>query len=446
MVMFLVLGMVLISAVAVIGGLFFLMKKETAKDPDKDAVLITDISELKSQISPEEISVTSGPVDELSEAKAKLASLEQASTAGPTILSEPSPAGESKFPRIIGNDPSVAVSESDSSLQTRVRELEEAVQAVSAKAIRQAEEAVALIENLMRENEALKAGAGQLSSVGSSTLDVDLNKLILELREKNNILDNQLDLGSSKISQLETQLGVIRKEMGQQLLEANATIARLKAESETQDRVGQESHLAEKRELDEWREKTSRQMRDMEDSLAQTKEENLLLKDAKKLLEAKLSVLEDDYKKQLDDAKAVVQMLTGEKESASQRAMDLDQSVNKLKELNATLIDKAKILQFELNRQRAQATGMERVCGNFKTQLEELFTTVEQAKRDNERLVQERANLENGFASLKNENTRLVEKDREHQLELQKTKEQMSRFSKIYDNFKSNLKDVSDDN
>jgi chromosome segregation ATPase len=88
---------------------------------------------------------------------------------------------------------------------------------------------------------------------------------------------------------------------------------------------------------------------------------------------------------------------------------------------------------------------MERVCSNFKTQLEELFETVEKAKKDNERLLQERANLENGFASLKTENSRLVEKDREHQLELQKTKEQMNRFSKIYDNFKSNLKDVSDD-
>jgi chromosome segregation ATPase len=186
-------------------------------------------------------------------------------------------------------------------------------------------------------------------------------------------------------------------------------------------------------------------LRDMEETLAKTREENLLLKDAKKLLEAKISVLEDDFKKQLDDAKAIVHTLTGEKEAVQQRTTELEQNMEKLKELNATLIDKAKILQFELNRQRAQATGMERVCNNFKTQLEELFETVEKTKKDNERLLAERMNLESGVASLKSENSRLVEKDREHQMELQKTKEQMNRFSKIYDNFKTNLKDVSDD-
>jgi chromosome segregation ATPase len=432
MIMFLILGVVLISAIAVIGGLVFLMKKESEKGPDKAVVPITDISELKRQMTTEARPSAAG--DELSEAKAKLAALEKDKPV------EPAPAlGEIKFSRILTDEPQPAA---DAATAERVRELEAEVQAISEKAIRQAEDAVKVIEALTRENEALK---GAQPSITAGVPDGDVQKLILELKEKNNILENQMDLGSSKITQLETQLAVIRKEMGQQLIEANATIARLKAESETQGRVSQDSILAEKKEIDEWREKTSVQLRDMEETLAKAREENLLLKDAKKLLEAKISVLEDDFKKQLDDAKAIVHTLTGEKETTQQRTTELEQNLEKLKELNATLIDKAKILQFELNRQRAQATGMERVCTNFKSQLEELFETVEKTKKDNERLLAERVNLENGFASLKSENSRLVEKDREYQMELQKTKEQMNRFSKIYDNFKSNLKDVSDD-
>jgi hypothetical protein len=443
MVMFVVLGVVLVLAIGVIGGLFFLMKKEAEKEPDNAAVPIKDIAELRKQITVNEKPIVSAGLaaDELSEAKAKLAALEQ-----DTPAVDAPPAGEIKFSKILVDDefpasPAVVAPQASPQLEERVRELELEVEAITQKAIRQAEDAVKLIETLTQENEALKAGGQSGSTVNAASGDLD--KMILELREKNNILDNQLDLGSSKIEQLETQLAVIRKEMGQQLIEANSTIARLKAEEEAQGRVSQESLLSEKKETDEWREKTALQMREMEDTLAKTREENLLLKDAKKLLEAKLSVVEDDFKKQLEDAKSIVQSLTGEKEATQQRTVDLEQNVEKLKELNATLIDKAKILQFELNRQRAQATGMERVCANFKTQLEELFNTVEKTKKDNERLLQERANIENGVASLKSENTRLSQKDKEYQLELQKTKEQMHRFEKLYDNFKTNLKDVA---
>jgi len=66
--MFLILGVVLLAAIAVIGGLFFLMKQEAEKAPDKDAVLITDISELKRELTADEkkTAPSSVPGDELS--------------------------------------------------------------------------------------------------------------------------------------------------------------------------------------------------------------------------------------------------------------------------------------------------------------------------------------------------------------------------------------------
>ena len=184
--------------------------------------------------------------------------------------------------------------------------------------------------------------------------------------------------------------------------------------------------------------------KEMEEGYFKAKEENLLLKDAKKLLEAKLAVIEDDYKNELSQAKDMVGNLANEKNVIAQQVSLLEQDVKKLKELNNTLIDKAKILQYELNRHRAQASGLERVCGNFKVQMEEMFQQMEIAKRDNNRLLQERINLEAGVVSLRTENSRLAERDKTYQQELEKTKEQITRFESIYNNFKTNVGDVSD--
>ncbi|GEM_PF-3780127 len=461
MVMFLVMGLVIIVALGVVGCLFYFMQIEAEKKEDGQAVLITDISELKGQAKAngkEVRTIKSGllsqPNDDLSEVKTKLAALER----DKNVLQEPSPSssvpaskpidqlasGEIKFSNIVDVDkPSQNVSVEESRLQEKVKELELQLKLIGEKAVHQAEEAVKVIETLIKENEELKAKQGMNLAAGS--LGEEATRSILELKERNGILENQLDLSSAKISQLETQMVVIKKEMGQQLIEANAAIARLKVENEAQDRVDKDSLLKEKQEIQEWREKISRQLREMEDTLMQAKEESLLLKDTKKLLEAKLAVLEDDYKKELAQAKELVSNLTEQKQTQTQRADELEQNIAKLKDLNSTLIEKAKILQYELNRQRTQATGLERVCANFKSQMEGLFGQIEETKKSNNRLLQERINLEAGFASLQSENSKLVERDQVYQQELEKTREQINRFEKIYNNFKSNVNDASKD-
>ena len=451
--MFVVMAIVIVLTLGVMGTLFYFMKKEAEKGGDGQAVLITDISELK-QKADEKLAEApsesvSGSEDELSEAKAKLVALEReqsvAPSTEPTELSdgftpesvERKETNEIKFSKIIGEETFSGSSDEEFRLRQKIAELEAQLKLISDKAVRQAEESVKVIEALLKENEEIKAK----QVMSSMDLSGDVSRSIVELKERNSILENQLDLSSAKISQLETQLVIIKKEMGQQLIEANAAIARLKAESEAEDRIGRESLLKEKTELEEWREKTSRQLRDMEDTVAQAKEENLLLKDAKKLLEAKIAVFEDDAKRELGQAKEIVSTLTEQKEEQASRIVELEQNLDKLKELNSTLIDKAKILQYELNRHRAQASGLERVCQNFKTQMEGLFGQVEQTKNDNNRLVQERSSLQEGFASLRNENSKLLERDRMYQSELEKTKEQISRFEKIYNNFKSGVDD-----
>lgn len=444
MIMYWVLGAVTFISLIVAIPLLISLKKESDRAANGEAVPITDVSELKGMAPESKTDHAGYPAtaseqisqsfsDELTNAKSKLAELE----GGQISQSKPLYDSPGKYEY---TDPSAAANQPNAKLHEKIQELESQIAMISQKAIEQAEEAVRVIEELMKENTQLKMN----HSTGAP--DAESAAVLIELKERNGILESQLDLSSAKASQLETQISVIKKELGQQLIEANSVIARLKAEGESQDRITRESMLKEREELEGLREASTRKLRNMEEDFIKTKEENLLLKDAKRLLEAKLSVVEDDYKKELAQAKDFAGNIGIQKEEQAQQIAHLEQDVTKLKELNSTLIDKAKILQYELNRHRAQASGLERVCANFKTQVEEMFGQVEKAKKDNNRLLQERINLEAGVASLKSENVRLSERDKTYQHELEKTKEQISRFEKIYKNFKTDVGGVSDGN
>lgn len=444
MMMFWVMGIVILTALGVISGLLYFMNKESEKAAKGEAVPILDISELKDltldrsktenkrfvsdpsrKVEPEQSS------DELTQAKLKLADLESEKIDPLGPMGSFASAAEDQTAQSKDPSPSGQMAE-------RVSELESQIAMITQKTIEQAQEAVKVIEALMMENTQLKMNQSALPSGAQDAVS------FVELKERNALLENQLDLSNAKVCQFEGQVALIKKELGQQLIEANSTIARLKVEIEAQERVTQDSLLKEKEQLEEFRQANVKRLRELEDDFIKTKQENLLLKDAKKLLEAKLSVIEDDYKQELVQAKEFINQLSLQNDQKNEQVSHLERDVIKLKELNNTLIDKAKILQYELNRYRAQASGLERVCANFKTQMEEMFGQVEQAKKENNRLIQDRINLESGVASLRSENVRLIERDKVYQQELDKTKEQIGRLEKIYKNFKTDVGGVSD--
>ncbi|MBL8012631.1 MAG: hypothetical protein JNN05_02160 [Candidatus Omnitrophica bacterium] len=443
MVMFLIMGLVAIVALCVIVGLFYFVNNENEKKTASQAIPIVDVSEIK-EISSSLSKGGSVPVGggedsfekygDLASAKSKLANLEKGIAPPANISVTDSPTDSLADP----NSLPLADSQ-DHNTTEKVVQLEAQLAMISQKAIEQAEEAVSVIERLMKENEQLKMNQSAVSGL----MNAQDAASFLEMKERNVLLENQLDLSVSKASQLEMQLTLTKKELGQQLLEANSIIARLKMETESQERISQDALYRTSQELETLRQTTLKQANDTQEALIKIKEENLLLKDAKKLLDAKMSVMEDDFKNKLEEAKEIMASLAAEKEELSSQIDYLEKDVSKYRDLNTTLIDKAKILQYELNRHRAQASGLEKVCENFKIQMEEMFQQMEQAKKDNNRLLQERINLEAGVVSLKTENSRLIEKDKTYQQELEKTKEQISRFEKVYKSFQSNIGEVS---
>ena len=68
--------------------------------------------------------------------------------------------------------------------------------------------------------------------------------------------------------------------------------------------------------------------------------------------------------------------LKKEKEELTQREAELIRNLQKLKEFNAYLLEKENILEYELAKNRAQALGLEKICEDFKIQLDRVDQTL----------------------------------------------------------------------
>ena len=86
-------------------------------------------------------------------------------------------------------------------------------------------------------------------------------------------------------------------------------------------------------------------------------------------------------KKQLEEAFVMIEDLRKEKDELLQVKEDLDLNVLKIKEFNAHLLNKEKMLQYELVKHRAQAMGLEKICEDFKLQIDGMSKSVESTSR-----------------------------------------------------------------
>lgn len=79
---------------------------------------------------------------------------------------------------------------------------------------------------------------------------------------------------------------------------------------------------------------------------------------------------ENMLNKELSEAMSKLETLNQEKEDLSRAKTDLENNLRHIKEVNAHLLGREKILRHELTKNRAQAIGWEKICGDFKTQIE----------------------------------------------------------------------------
>ena len=78
------------------------------------------------------------------------------------------------------------------------------------------------------------------------------------------------------------------------------------------------------------------------------------------------------WDKQLSRALAGGGRVQKEREQLLQAHDGLERDFTKIKDMNTYLLEKEKLLQYALTKERAQSLGLERICQDFKVQIDEM--------------------------------------------------------------------------
>lgn len=128
-----------------------------------------------------------------------------------------------------------------------------------------------------------------------------------------------------------------------------------------------------------------------------------------------------------------------EKESLLEVKSHLERDLKKTRELNAHLLDKERMLQYELTKARAQAIGLEKISADFKTEMDEIIRSLEVLKKENTSMLKAISEREEEYKNLKQQKVLLETREQLTQHELLKSQQQLSELQKFYAEFKARL-------
>jgi len=237
----------------------------------------------------------------------------------------------------------VRPSPEDEAYKKRAQELEDELLAISKKAAGQSDEAKQLIENLTKENEALKNQQADLIQAQQKL--VEIQGEASNLKTENISLQTQLESTNAKVSLLEDQMAAVKIQMGEEISRAKATVTELTQEKEA-------------------------------------------------LLSAPHPEPDQALQHELETLKS-------EQIQLNEKFRNLETANQKLLELNTQLKEKNELMQYELIKARAQSIGLERVSFNYKNQMEDFFKKINAVQLNNDQLSQAKNRLERENEELK---------------------------------------------
>ncbi len=353
MVLFIVLGMVVLVTFVVLGMLFFMLRKEGQKE--EKVVPLTDLQQLRKGFSPD-FEKPKAPKNDIVPPFEPKVGLPLQKTQTP-----PAPV--------------------DDTFKKRAQELEEELKKISQKAQDQSTEAKQMIDNLTKENDALKSQKASLQDAQTKLIQVESEANHLKIQ--NTGLQTQLDATNAKVQLFEEQMAAVKIQMGDEIARANATVAQLTQEKES---------LA----------------------AAPKAEPDLALRQEITSLESELTGLKQKYS-------------------------DLEKNNQQLRELNTHLMEKTDALQYEMTKARAQSSGLERLSFNYKNQLEDFFKKMSLAQSTNDNLSKAKNRLEGMVEEIKLQNEELVKKDQLTQFELEKNRSRLLSLERECEELKARM-------
>ena len=344
--------LILAALALLVGGVIFVITGWSGS-PDDAVVAIADLEEFKAW--------TSAPSYEK---KAALESTLESPPAAPVAQKQEIPKG---YPEKIAD------------LESQLHALEETMAGKAAvdqdkitqltyennKLRKQAQEREAEFSRLTVEIEAAKKAYEHLLAQEGLKAE-DFQKNIARLAQEKEELSLKKDQESiSKVSELEVELAAARQADADRQAQFNDTLTRLKAENQSLLEQGQESQ------------KQIERLRGNIELMQKINNQKLNeANDAMHRLEIQRSeadrIQQEILDKQLSQALAEVGEFKKEREQLLQARDGLEQDFTKIKDMNTYLLEKEKLLQYELTKERAQSLGLERICEDFKIQIDEM--------------------------------------------------------------------------
>lgn len=203
-----------------------------------------------------------------------------------------------------------------------------------------------------------------LAQEGSKAEDFQKNITRLA-QEKEELLLKKDQESISKVSELESELAAARQADADRQAQFNDTLTRLKAANQSLLEHGQESQ----KQIERLRGNIELMQKINNQKLNEANE-------AMHRLEIQRSesdrIQQEFLDKQLSHALAEVGEFKKEREQLLQARDGLERDFTKIKDMNTYLLEKEKLLQYELTKERAQSLGLERICEDFKIQIDEM--------------------------------------------------------------------------
>jgi len=212
-----------------------------------------------------------------------------------------------------------------------------------------------------------------------------------QFMEENHQLRKEVLQEKGRYEQLEQRMEALKKEYDQAKEQKGEIIRTLKEEN-TKFKTEKEQLSSNDGLLDELKTKTELLEKQYAESQKQQEEMKAMieqLKTEKDDLLAQTKLKEDRVAQQLKAQKteaskaefetlsnkliesiAAIEELKRENKDLQQSTWDLRDEFKKTEELNAHLVKKEKMMQYELTKNRAQALGLEKICADFRTQIE----------------------------------------------------------------------------
>ena len=183
-----------------------------------------------------------------------------------------------------------------------------------------------------------------------------------ELKRTNLALEDEETKLASKYKRLVERFALLRRSAVEQKEEHNSAIEKIKYENEL---------LAGKVKITEERSKQ------LEDELQEMKHKTgkaFGLENLEEVLDQQKAILEQS-RQNMEGRSETIKVLSeieSERDKLLEQNIVLQRNYDKLKDLNDHLVEKEKILQYELTKSRAQSLGLEKVCEGLTEQIDSL--------------------------------------------------------------------------